>query len=118
MSNQTSRNLYTRDAKRKAMVLLSSYQPKRRKALNPTLPQSPHPAQTRSLLLDLPTELRLQIYGQVASGDDPAIELQPLLRTCRLINIEVSGDLAKFTTRYLTEVENEVNKSLSIPVRI
>ncbi|KAJ4377506.1 hypothetical protein N0V83_000331 [Neocucurbitaria cava] len=117
MSNPTSRTLYTRDAKRKAMVLLSSYQPKRRTALNPTLPQS-HPVQTRSLLLDLPAELRLQIYGQAASGDDPAIELQPLLRTCRLINIEVSGDLAKFTTRYLTEVENEVNKNLSLPVRL
>lgn len=59
-----------------------------------------------------------ELNGQVASGDDPAVELQPLLRACKLINIEVSGDLAKYTTRYLREIENELNKNISIPVRI
>jgi hypothetical protein len=90
MSDINTPALVPRASKRKAIEATSAAQaPKRQK-----------PAMRKAFrFLDLPTELRLQVYGEVTEDKDPAVELQALLRVCKLINGEVSGDLPKFVTQ-------------------
>jgi hypothetical protein len=45
-----------------------------------------------SPLLNLRTELRLQVYGEVVGDVDPAFKLQPLLRVFKLVEKEVTNE--------------------------
>jgi hypothetical protein len=105
MSDINTPALVPRASKRKAIEATSAAQaPKRQK-----------PAMRKAFrFLDLPTELRLQVYGEVTEDKDPAVEPQALLRVCKLINGEVSGDLPKFVTKYLKELENTPNKAPTV----
>ncbi|CAO2647451.1 Nn.00g083730.m01.CDS01 [Neocucurbitaria sp. VM-36] len=107
-----------REAKRKATAPPLDHHSKRRNVIHTTMLQSPLQSPTGTSLLEIPAELRLHIYRDVASGDDPAIELQSLSLTCKLIGNEISGDMAKCTTIYLRGIEDELNEDISIPIRI
>jgi hypothetical protein len=60
--------------------------------------------------LNLPAELRLQVYSKVAADEDPALQLQDLLRVCKLIHNEVSNELPRLITEWLPNMEKELNK--------
>jgi hypothetical protein len=107
--------LRPRDAKRKAITATSTTQNSKRKAIEAIsasqIPKRQKTTKKKAFrFLDLPAELRLQVYEEVAGNEDPAIELQSLLRVSKLVNNEVSGDLPKFATNFLARLENILNK--------